>query len=222
MNKGLTKAALVDLEQLISQNERLRDPREGEHVSFIVEFALLAESAIHRWAGQNSVHYNLVKEIKNRNAEYPNIVTSQLFGVLSALKTDIENGYLSSIEELVNANTFSDFLEMAEHLLEENYKDPAAVIIGSVLEEHIRKLCAKAGISIDGLDSKGVLRSKKADLLNSELASANIYNKLDQKSVTSWLDLRNKAAHGQYAEYKKEQVDLLLQSVRDFITRHPA
>jgi hypothetical protein len=40
--------------------------------------------------------------------------------------------------------------------------------------------------------------------------------------VTAWLDLRNKAAHGQYADYTKEQVALTLQGVRDFISRHPA
>ncbi len=58
--------------------------------------------------------------------------------------------------------------------------------------------------------------------MNSELASATVYSKLDQKNVTAWLDLRNKAAHGQYSEYSKEQVALFIQSVRDFITRIPA
>ena len=58
--------------------------------------------------------------------------------------------------------------------------------------------------------------------MNAELAGANVYSKLDQKNVTAWLDLRNKAAHGKYGEYTKEQVALLIQSVRDFITRNPA
>ena len=58
--------------------------------------------------------------------------------------------------------------------------------------------------------------------LNSELAAKDVYSKLDQKSVTAWLDLRNKAAHGHYADYTTEQVSLLLQSVRNFIARLPA
>lgn len=58
--------------------------------------------------------------------------------------------------------------------------------------------------------------------MNADLAGANVYSKLDQKNVTAWLDLRNKAAHGKYGEYTKEQVALLIQSVRDFITRNPA
>jgi len=101
--------------------------------------------------------------------------------------------------------------------LSQNYKDPAAVIIGSVLEEHLRKLCAKHGISILSGTSP-----KKADTLNAELTAANVYSKLDQKNVTAWLDLRNKAAHGHYAQYTQQQAELLSQSVRDFMTRNPA
>lgn len=92
------------------------------------------------------------------------------------------------------------------------------MVVGSVLEEHVRKLSAKHG--------KGVLKDdgtpKKADSLNSELAGAAIYSRLDQKNVTAWLGLRNQAAHGKYAEYTKEQVALLLGNVRDFLSRHPA
>ena len=44
----------------------------------------------------------------------------------------------------------------------------------------------------------------------------------DPDFVTAWLDLRNKAAHGHYLEYTKEQVELMLQSVRDFTARCPA
>ena len=41
-----------------------------------------------------------------------------------------------------------------------------------------------------------------------------VYSGLDQKSVTRWLDLRNKASHGKHSEYTKEQVALTLQGVR--------
>ena len=58
--------------------------------------------------------------------------------------------------------------------------------------------------------------------MNSDLAGTQAYSKLDQKSVTAWLDLRNKAAHGEYGKYRSEQVALLNQGVRDFISRNPA
>jgi hypothetical protein len=49
-----------------------------------------------------------------------------------------------------------------------------------------------------------------------------VYTKLEQKSVTSWLALRNEAAHGNYDRYTIEQVYGLLRDVRDFLIRHPA
>ncbi len=139
-------------------------------------------------------------------------------GVLKAAKQEIDGGWLISIKSIVSAEIFSDLLEMADYLLKEGYKDPAAVMIGSVLEEYLRQLCINNSISVE-LMKGGKPVPKKADLLNSELAKVNVYNKLDQKSVTSWLDLRNKAAHGKYLEYTKEQVEIMYQGVTNFMAR---
>ena len=140
-----------------------------------------------------------------------------LAGILTSLRNDVSAGRMSTVTELLHAEIFGDFLDMAQHLLDEGYKDPAAVLVGGVLEEHLRKLCGKHGIStLNGT------RPKKADTMNAELAAAPAYSKIDQKNVTAWLGLRNDAAYGNYGEYKPEQVALLVQSVRDFVTRVPA
>ena len=137
------------------------------------------------------------------------------------MSLDIKAGYLKSLEELIHADVFADFLEMAQHLANEGYKDAAAVVAGSSLEAHLRQLCQKSGIACEAT-SGGTTVPKKADRLNSELTAATVYSKLDQKNVTAWLDLRNKAAHGQYAEYGVQQVSLQIAGIRDFITRNPA
>jgi hypothetical protein len=90
--------------------------------------------------------------------------------------------------------------------------------VGCVLEKYLRKLCEKQSIDV----VKGDGSPKKSDALSSKLAAAGVYSKLDQKSVTEWLDLRNKAAHGKYFEYATEQVALMFQGVRDFASRNPA
>jgi hypothetical protein len=77
-------------------------------------------------------------------------------------------------------------------------------------------------IPVEIRKADGGVVPKKADGMNADLASAEVYSKLDQKNVTAWLDLRNKAAHGQYGEYNKEQVLIFISGVRDFITRTPA
>ena len=91
-------------------------------------------------------------------------------------------------------------------------------MIGSVLEEHLRQLCRKENIDTDEEKDERLI-PKKADRLNADLAKENSYSKLDQKQITAWLDLRNKAAHGKYDEYSNEQVKHFLSGVIEFMTR---
>jgi len=72
-----------------------------------------------------------------------------LAGVLQALRADFDAGSLRSVEELIHANVFADFLEMADELQTKDFKDPAAVLAGSVLEEHLRKLAVASGLTIE-------------------------------------------------------------------------
>ena len=138
--------------------------------------------------------------------------------ILEAAREEIHQGFIQKLTDIVAADLFADFLEMAAHLLEKNYKDPAAVMIGSVLEEHLRRLSNRDNVDIT-VEVGGKETPRKADALNADLTKAGAYGKLDQKNVTAWLDLRNKAAHGHYAEYSTEQVNLMYQGVTDFIAR---
>lgn len=164
--------------------------------------------------GEKHTYYREFNSNVNNSYDY-NIESG--VNILMSIKNEVENGWLTTIKELVTAEVFSDFLEMSKHLLDEKYKDASAVMIGSVLEEHLRQLCAKNSIDITIVKGSDVI-PKKADLLNSELLKAGVYGVLEQKNVTAWLDLRNRAAHGKYSEYKIEQVDLMYQGVLNFIT----
>jgi hypothetical protein len=199
-----------------SQYDDISDLPEGE----VVRFVTRARAAVHRIAGQSSVYAKQCEEIVGKGG-YPGYLARHLAGVLESLKTDVSLGYLESQKELIHGEVFADFLEMAQHLLDEGYKDAAAVIAGSSLEAHLRLLCEKNGISTEMASGSGV-GAKKAERLNTDLAGASVYSKLDQKNVTAWLDLRNKAAHGLYAEYSSPQVALLILGVRDFMVRNPA
>ena len=216
------KPLLIDLEKKITEAQALRSRSQHDDLSDLPEPLLYRSltglrAAIMRIAGHGSIYVQQVDDILKANS-YACIQVSMIRGVAEGLLEDARAGLLSSLQELIHADIFASFLEMADHLLENGYKDAAAVIAGSSLEEHLRLLAGKHGV--DPLDASG--RPKKADLINSELAKANAYGKLDQKNVTAWLDLRNKAAHGHYSEYESPQVALLIQSIRDFLTRCPA
>jgi len=174
-------------------------------------------AAVERATGGGSVYFTKVSRPRDPKSQSEwNYLAAQV-GVVQSLLHDIQAGYLQTLEELVHGALFGDFLEMAQHLVESGYKDAAAVIAGSTLEAHLRQLCAKAGVPIE-IGGK----PKKADALNSELAAAGVYSKLDQKNVTAWLGLRNDAAHGNYTSYDGARVGLLIDGIRHFVTTHPA
>jgi hypothetical protein len=200
-----------------SQHSDLSDLPTSDRQALVTK----AIAAIQRIGGNNSTYANEVERILKK-LEYLHLHVAHIMGVVTALRDDLKAGYIQSLVELIHSDVFSDFLEMAQHLCDSAYKDAAAVIAGSTLESHLRSLCHKAGIPVEVVKPDGDTLPKKADTMNSELASAAIYSKLDQKSITAWLDLRNKAAHGKYNEYSQEQVLIFVSGVRDFIVRNPA
>jgi hypothetical protein len=192
------------------------DPLLEEYVDhkLLAQYRTAGQSFLMNVFGADSPYYKEFKEQVNFYQSRTETEVGQ--GILQGAKEEIQNGGLISIKKLVMADLFADFLEMAEYLLSENYKDASAVMIGSVLEEHLRKLCDTNKISvINPKDGK----PKKADTLNGELGGQSVYDKLDLKNITAWLDLRNKAAHGKYSEYNSDQVKNMLNGVSEFIAR---
>ncbi|MEU3251079.1 hypothetical protein [Streptomyces sp. NPDC006997] len=137
--------------------------------------------------------------------------------VAIGLRDDLVAGWVESVVELVHADTYRDYLEMAEALLAKGYKDAAAVITGTSLEVHVRALCVKNNVT-----TAVAGRPKKADTMNADLKKAGVYDGLQQKEVTAWMDLRNKAAHGNYADYDRDQVRRLIDGVEAFMRKYPA
>lgn len=113
----------------------------------------------------------------------------QLCAIVAALRDDYEYGGLESVAELVHADLFDDFLEIADELRSKGFMAPAAVVAGSVLEEHLRKLADKRHIA--RLDSKG--RPKSAETLSVELRRVGEFTEVlgeftevQRKSVQAW------------------------------------
>jgi hypothetical protein len=197
-----------------SKYDDLSDLKDGT----IAEIVATLSSTIERLAPPSSAYAKRAQEVLGKYS--PNLIHAAhapLTGILRSLRQAYERGYWTSVQELVHANVFADFLEMAEHLLSQGYKDPSAVLVGGTLEEHLRQLCGKHGIAAATPSGE----PRKASQLNDDLAKV-AYDKLQQKGVTYWLDLRNKAAHGKYSEYDEKDVRGMLQGVRDFIDRFRA
>jgi hypothetical protein len=181
----------------------------------MTEFRTASLSFVERVYGEEHPHFR--EFFKTADGGDPEAVERGL-GILKAIRGEIEGGWLFTVKGLVTAEIFTDYIEMAEYLLESKYQDAAAVIAGSTLEGHLRQLCRKNGIPVVKLkDGKEIPLT--GDPLNNELARGGVYSKLDHKGVTAWLDLRNKAAHGEYREYNAEQVKGMITGITEFMAR---
>lgn len=212
---------VLDLYQTIDRSSKYSDFSDV-HFSDYGRFRASAIAVINRVAGPGSTYAKEVDVLPmHRDHGFNNSNIPVIAGVVQALRDDVARNFLESARELIHGELFGDFLEMADFLANEGYKDAAAIMGGGVLETHIHQLCIKHSIVLEDT-VRGQVQTKRADRLNDELSSVNAYSKLDQKNVKAWLDLRNKAAHAEYNQYTIEQVSLLLQSIRNFISRYPA
>src|SRR5205809_7813756 len=99
----------------------------GSHVPS-AEFATVRASAlsfIEMVYGREHSHY---REFDAQVADVSHYYMEHAVGILTAIQTELAEGWLTTTRGLVSAEIFSDFLEMAAYLLTERYKDAAAVI----------------------------------------------------------------------------------------------
>ncbi len=142
-------------------------------------------------------------------------VASSLDGAthqLAALRDDMVKGRLSSLRGLVVAEVFSDFLDMAAHLLSNGYKDAAASVTGAVLERGLRDIAAENGLKVRSRDDLTSLCNR--------LAEKAVFNRLMQKNIGVWIAVRNHADHGEFEEYTLDDVRSMHAGVQAFLAQY--
>jgi hypothetical protein len=132
--------------------------------------------------------------------------------ILRRLRSDIENGYLRKIANIISAEVFGDFLEMAEHFLAEGYKDPAVSLTGAVLEDGLRRIARNNDITVTDRDDLSSLRDK--------CVGRRVFTNLIRQQITVWTTLRNSADHGKFDEYSAGQVNSMISDVRSFLSTY--
>lgn len=224
--------AITQIDEAISRFEAIKKRHtvytsEGNYIEtreeLTAEVVILLRNTYLRLAPNGEDNLNdLLKGLNDIYYTYATATMNRLAAALRVLRGEYASGRLRNFRELVTSDVFSDFLEMAEHLLtDDGYKDPAAVLAGGVLEQHVRKLCEKHSVPTTTVGKDGSAVPKKLDTMNADLAKADVYGKNDQKQVVAWAGIRNAAAHAKYDEYTADQVRLMIQGVRDFMARNP-
>jgi hypothetical protein len=138
--------------------------------------------------------------------------------ILQAYADYLETGLGSSVspERQAQLDVVSDFLGMAEVLLENKAVHPAApaVLIGATLEEFLRTWCEADGLPLGN-------RKPGMESYSQLLRDADLLTKQDGKDITAWAGVRNHAAHGEWEEVAdKSRVRLMLEGVNLFMRKY--
>jgi hypothetical protein len=132
----------------------------------------------------------------------------------------LESGFLEKVASHIEAEIAADYMGQAEHLLGEGQTGrfdhvPAAVLSGAVLEKALRKLCDQQQPAIPVVTATGV--PKTLNPLIDDLKKAGVFNELKAKQLRAWADIRNKAAHGEFEQFDRGDVEQMLQGITNFL-----
>lgn len=143
-----------------------------------------------------------------------------LTGFLRSVRKELEAGSLDSLALQIEAEVLSDYLDQASAVLAGDRDEPnhiaAAVIAGASLERCLRTLCGALSPPEPTSNDKGAPLGMSA--LIDALKKRTVFNELQAKELRAWAALRNAAAHGQFADFNRQQVETMVVGVVRFIT----
>jgi hypothetical protein len=179
------------------------------------------ESLLDQVIPSKSIHRKIIESP-------PNYYTSEfklksIISVLRALKEDYEKGFLEDLALQIEAELAADYMGQAEQLLAEGQTGkydhvPAAVLSGAVLEKALRTLCDKQSPPVLTVNTKG--QPLTLNPLIDALKKVGAFNESVAKQLRAWADIRNDAAHGDFDQFTRSDVELMIQGINNFLATY--
>lgn len=183
---------------------------QGSDVSQVINWITKAKNILEVALGPQSPHLayfdNAIPKTGIGDIYYSNDVYP-FIGILSAALNDLENGYLLRQEFFIAGEVFDSILEQAKHLVQNNYKDPAAILARVVIEDALKRISRNEGVD----------ENQKASVINDELKKKGRFSQPQWRFIQGWLDIGNAAAHGKFGEYTQDDVVKMVDDVERFL-----
>jgi uncharacterized protein YutE (UPF0331/DUF86 family) len=156
----------------------------------------------------------MVREVlasSEMQAGIPTSVFQKVLGILSAAHAEWETGLLGTVEYLVAAATFDDFLDHAAVYHKANKKMEAAVLASAVFEDALRRLARKHNVSTSGQAVEGLI---------DELQRSGIVTPVKAKRLKACAGLRNRALHAEWDAFDIRDVGEQIAATRELVEQH--
>lgn len=214
INKGTKIGEEIEVARLDYENFTFAPVSIREFEAFVFKSCSLIRMIL----GDSLRSIELQKQVNKLDRHYDSV--EQIVGILVGLKDDYESGFCDDFQEMIIADVSSDYMGQAEELLDEGQSGkfdhvPAAVLCGAVLEDSLRRLCNRQTPPIAITKNNG--QKKTLDPLISDLQKARVFNKMKADQLRAWAKIRNSAAHGEFEEFNKQDVESMLKGVKNFL-----
>ncbi len=186
-----------------------------------VEWRTKATTLLALVVPEGHVHRKAVEELTQLQEAYQ--LLQQAVSLLRGIKDDLEKGFLDDMAAAIEAELACDYMGQAEQLLAEGQRGkfdhvPAAVLAGAVLEKALRTLCDQQQPPIAQKAPNG--GRKTLGPLVDELKKTGFFNEAKAKQLRAWSDIRNLAAHGEFTQFKRSDVEAMIAGINRFLADH--
>lgn len=216
-----TVPAIMDYNELTHRRYELQAAHKKLNWPRYVEWRTKAATVVSYVLPKDNIHRQSVDSLASLTPTSEHM--EWVISFLKAIKNDLENGFLDGLASKIEAEIAADYMGQAEQLLGKGYTGnfdhvPAAVLGGAVLEKAMRNLCGQQEPPIAIVNANG--DHKMLNQLIDDLKKAGLFNELKAKQLRAWVDIRNKAAHGEFDQFARGDVDQMLKGVSNFLADH--
>jgi hypothetical protein len=221
-------ATIKDLPQVTARNEWLDTMYVhpgGWQVDTprYMKWVVSAQTGLTQIVGESSIHWRTINQLGNyQRQSNPKLGIAQEVAIVQAIKNDFDLGLLDDLAGRIESEIASDYMGQADELLGEGRGKfdhvPAAVLTGAVLEKALRTLCIKTNPPIPTSTPDG--KPLSMDPLIVALKKAGVFQQTTASQLQAWAQIRNKAAHGEFDQFTRQQVEAMIVGVKQFISDH--
>ena len=168
-------------------------------------------SLISRLVGEKDNYY---RSFKNLEKEVGRLSCLQFgLGILYALREDLKKGLLIHRDLYIAAEIYDDVLLQAYFLLGKKQKELAVLLMGTMLQSALRRICVRNGIYFNNKD--------EISALNERLRQAEIvtYNSLIYKKVIHWAEIQQRILQGESKQLEQKETEKMYKWLRFFLEK---
>jgi hypothetical protein len=215
---------MANLDEVVKSRvaEIRRLSRDNQSSTAWSEAANLALSVLHDTVGGSHPLMSGINDALSK-ADY-----SRALAAARAVITLYDGGGLTSPRLVIAHELEGDLLEIAQQQIQRAeaatgaevktvHLGIAAFLAGAALEDGLRRLCDAHSLTYD---TQHTSIAKLQAVLYQPASGTAVITASDNKQITAWGDVRNRADHGKLSELTHSEVLAMVIGVRGFLDRH--